>query len=44
MINDVNGDEDANDSDAPIYNLSGQRLQKVQKGVNIINGKKILSK
>ena len=43
-INDVNGDEDANDSDAPIYNLSGQRLQKLQKGVNIINGKKILSK
>ena len=25
-----------------IYNLAGQRLQKVQKGINIINGKKIL--
>ena len=25
-----------------IYNLAGQRLNKVQKGVNIINGKKIL--
>ena len=25
-----------------IYNLAGQRLQKMQKGVNIINGKKIL--
>lgn len=27
-----------------IYNLSGQRLQEVQKGINIINGKKILNK
>ena len=26
----------------PIYNLAGQRLNKVQKGVNITNGKKIL--
>ena len=25
-----------------IYNLSGQKLQKLQKGVNIVNGKKIL--
>ena len=25
-----------------IYNLAGQRIQKMQKGVNIINGKKIL--
>ena len=25
-----------------IYNLSGQKLTKVQKGVNIINGKKYL--
>lgn len=25
-----------------IYNLAGQRLQKVQKGINIVNGKKIL--
>ena len=24
-----------------IYNLSGQRLQKMQKGINIVNGKKI---
>ena len=34
-------------SDSPlkgenIYNLAGQRLQKMQKGVNIVNGKKIL--
>lgn len=27
-----------------IYNLAGQRLQKMQKGVNIIDGKKILLK
>lgn len=25
-----------------IYNLAGQRLQKAQKGINIINGKKVL--
>lgn len=27
---------------ASIYNLSGQRLQKMQKGINIVNGKKVL--
>ena len=27
-----------------IYNLAGQRLQKEQKGINIINGKKVLVK
>ena len=27
-----------------IYNLSGQRLSKMQKGINIVNGKKILVK
>ena len=32
----VNGSE--------IYNLAGQRLSKAQKGVNIINGKKVLVK
>ena len=25
-----------------IYNIAGQRLQKMQKGINIVNGKKIL--
>jgi hypothetical protein len=25
-----------------IYNVAGQRLNKVQKGINIVNGKKIL--
>lgn len=34
---------DANvEANAVIYNLSGQRIQKVQKGINIVNGKKIL--
>ena len=28
--------------DGAIYNLAGQRLQKMQKGINIVNGKKIL--
>lgn len=27
-----------------IYNLAGQRLQKMQRGINIINGKKVLIK
>ena len=25
-----------------IYNLAGQRIQKMQKGINIVNGKKVL--
>lgn len=28
--------------DNEIYNLSGQRINKMQKGINIVNGKKIL--
>ena len=28
--------------DGAIYNLAGQRLSKTQKGINIVNGKKIL--
>lgn len=38
-INDLN----VNTNDA-IYNLAGQRLQKMQKGINIMNGKKVLVK
>ena len=30
------------ESEATIYNLAGQRMSKAQKGVNIINGKKLL--
>ena len=29
-------------SDDAIYNIAGQRIQKMQKGINIINGKKVL--
>ena len=28
----------------PVYNLAGQRLGKMQKGINIVNGKKVLVK
>ena len=34
--------EDQNDG--PIYNLSGQRLSAPQKGINIINGRKVVIK
>ena len=32
------------DKSAPIYNLRGQRLSAPQKGINIINGKKVVVK
>ena len=37
-INGVNADNE----NAPVYNLAGQRLSKVQKGVNIIGSKKVI--
>ena len=42
---DPTGIEDLNvdvNLDEPIYNVAGQRLNKMQKGINIVNGKKIL--
>ena len=30
------------EEETTIYNLSGQRLNKMQKGINIVNGKKVL--
>ena len=39
-IDDVN--DNLNLNDEPIYNIAGQRIQKMQRGINIINGKKIL--
>lgn len=39
-INSVNAD----DSNAPVYNLAGQRVNKAQKGVFIQNGKKVAVK
>jgi hypothetical protein len=32
------------DADETIYNLAGQRINKAQKGVNIVNGKKVAIK
>lgn len=34
--------KDTKDLKGPIYNISGQRLDKMQKGINIVNGKKVL--
>ena len=34
--------KDLKDSNDLIYNLAGQRINKMQRGINIINGKKIL--
>ena len=34
--------DDLENNNGVIYNLAGQRINKMQKGVNIINGKKIL--
>ena len=38
-LNDL---KDLKDSNDVIYNLAGQRLQKMQKGINIVGGKKVL--
>jgi hypothetical protein len=40
-INDVNVNLDDDES---IYNVAGQRLGRMQKGINIVNGKKIFVK
>ena len=32
----------AEDEAEPVYNLAGQRFSKMQKGVNIVEGKKII--
>jgi len=36
--------ENAANVETPVYNLAGQRLGKMQKGINIVNGKKVLVK
>jgi len=41
-LNDLRDFNDLKDSKDVIYNLAGQRISKMQKGINIINGKKIL--
>ena len=40
-IEDLNANADLNEF---IYNLAGQRLQKTQKGINIVGGKKVAIK
>ena len=46
VFDDATGIDDIEHSsltiDHPIYNVAGQRIKKMQKGINIINGKKIL--
>ena len=39
-----NPNQNKNQNEKVIYNLSGQRLQKLQKGINIVNGKKVIMK
>lgn len=41
-INDIKANTDT--EKAVIYNLTGQRLQRIQKGLNIINGRKFVIK
>ena len=41
-VNDVRRDDAA--AKGEIYNLAGQRMNRLQKGVNIVNGKKVLVK
>ena len=40
-IDEIKADKDGT---GKIYNLAGQRLEKPQKGINILNGKKVLIK
>ena len=45
-INEIKSDEPQVETKTQIgiYNLAGQRLEKMQKGINIVNGKKVLVK
>lgn len=43
-INEVKNSEPKVQGGNVIYNIAGQRLSKMQKGINIVNGKKILVK
>lgn len=44
-IDDIVADHPERENGKPvIYNLSGQRLNSLQKGINIVNGKKVLVK
>ena len=41
-IETIDNRQQTTDNGQAIYNLSGQRLNKMQKGINIMNGKKVL--
>ena len=41
-IESLNNQNTQNTQNTQIYNIAGQRLQKMQKGINIVGGKKIL--
>lgn len=41
-ISDITADKA--EGNGAIYNLAGQRVEKMQKGINIINGKKYVVK
>ena len=41
-IKDISGSKEHKNAKDIMYNLSGQRIDKIQKGINIVNGKKIL--
>ena len=43
-IETVKTAEETNLENAVIYNLNGQRVEKAQKGINIVNGKKVIIK
>lgn len=38
----INEVREAQEVQGPVFNLAGQRLQKMQKGINIVGGKKVL--
>ena len=44
IVNGIEAVELLNNLSGNIYNLNGQKLQKTQKGINIVNGKKVLVK
>lgn len=43
-INAMDNGQLTKDNDKVIYNLAGQRINKLQRGVNIVNGKKVIIK
>jgi len=44
IVDGINTIENAQNADGSIYNLNGQKVKRTQKGVYIINGKKVVRK